>query len=186
MTLTYRTATPADAGAVARLHAASWRRTYGGMMDDAYLQNDAGGELSALWQDRLRDNVIPERHVLLAEDERGIAGFICVQADAHPSRGTLIDNLHVDATRHRSGIGRDLMRRAALWMHDVRPRDGVYLGVLEQNERARSFYETLGGTNAGPWDGEVHGSNTAPALVYVWKDPASLIAACGAASESAE
>ena len=98
---------------------------FGGMMDDDYLQSDVDADLRALWRDRLRHSIIPERHVIVAEDAGDIGGFICVQVDKHPTRGTLIDNLHVDAARHRSGIGRELMRRAALWMQGVRPRHGV-------------------------------------------------------------
>ena len=148
------------------------------MLADSFLDHDVLADLTALWTERLTDP-IAERYVLLAEAEHGPAGFICVQADKHPARGSLIDNLHVTANRQRSGIGRQLMHRGALWLRDVRPNDGVYLGVMEQNERARRFYASLGGQDDGMWDEETHGAATAPSRRIVWANPAVLNIGCG-------
>ena len=52
--LQFRLAGPADAGAVAKLHAESWRHHYRGAYSHAFLDGDVVADRLAVWTDRLR------------------------------------------------------------------------------------------------------------------------------------
>src|SRR5438270_8946534 len=132
MWVEYRLATTADAEAVARLHADSWRRTYRGLYGDEFLDGDLVGERLGVWRPRLAD---PPRNqfVCLAEADGGLAGFICGYADEDAEWGSLIDNLHVSIDFRRTGIASELMGRAADWFMANADTEAVYLWVLEQN-----------------------------------------------------
>src|SRR6185436_17727278 len=89
-----RTATLADAEAIASLHADSWRTTYRGAMRDAYLDGDVVTERRAVWQERLATPA-PNQHVLVAEQAGAVVGFACAYGGADAVWGTELDNLHV-------------------------------------------------------------------------------------------
>ncbi|MBI5268002.1 MAG: GNAT family N-acetyltransferase, partial [candidate division Zixibacteria bacterium] len=55
----FRIATPADAPAIAELHAASWRTAYRGVLSDTYLDGNIIDERTAVWHSRLTS---PEPH----------------------------------------------------------------------------------------------------------------------------
>ena len=72
----FRTAVPADAPAVAALHADSWRRFYRGAYTDEYLDGDVLTDRLAVWSARLAD---PDtRHVTI------VAEAADASAAAHP------------------------------------------------------------------------------------------------------
>jgi ribosomal protein S18 acetylase RimI-like enzyme len=156
----FRDATIADADTIAWLHTESWRRTYRGMMTDAFLD---GGALENRRQ-----------CVRIAEDASSLIGFVCVFAGQDPVWGSYIDNLHVAYAHHRSGVGRALMQQAGQWLSGVRPDEGVYLWVMEANAPARAFYERLGAANAGTIDLTDPGGGHAPNCRYTWSRPRLL------------
>lgn len=84
------------------------------------------------WQAALRD---PGATVLVAEDET-IAGVTCARRD-------WLDGLYVEPARWRSGVGGVLHDRA-LEAVSSRGFTQCHLWVLEDNERARRFYERRG------------------------------------------
>lgn len=141
--LTFRPAGPNDAEAIALLHADSWRRHYRGAYSDSYLAGDVVADRRAVWSSRLAAPT--PSATILAEDDSGLAGFVHVVFDNDEEWGSLVDNLHVVTDRHRSGIGRALMRRAGAAVGEHASSTAVYLWVLEQNVRAQAFYGALGG-----------------------------------------
>jgi GNAT superfamily N-acetyltransferase len=95
-----------------------------------------------VWSKRLAD---PDgTATILAEQDGELAGFVHVMFDLDPDWGSLIDNLHVDHSRKRSGIGRQLLGRAAQAVVDQADGDAMYLWVLEQNSAAQQFYLAAG------------------------------------------
>jgi ribosomal protein S18 acetylase RimI-like enzyme len=144
----YRAATLRDADAVAALHADSWRRNYRGAYADAYLDGDVLSDRQEVWTQRLGDRS-PNRRTIVAEGDGTIVGFVHVVLEADPVWGALIDNLHVTADRQRQGIGVGLMREAVRTVANSTPTTGLYLWVLEQNQVAQAFYESLGGRRVG-------------------------------------
>jgi ribosomal protein S18 acetylase RimI-like enzyme len=177
--LAIRLGGPADAEAIANLHADSWRRHYRGAYADAYLDGDIEAERLDVWTQRLssRDD---STSTLLAEDGASFVGFVHVVFDADPHWGSLVDNLHVAWRRKRRGAGTQLM--AAAGRSVLAHGGGLYLWVLEQNTAAQAFYDARGGRCTDrrlvpPPGGRPERLNGSPVgLRYVWTDPATLIA----------
>ena len=86
--LAIRRGGPADADAIAGLHADSWRRHYRGAYADAYLDGDVVSERLAVWSARL---AVDDRSTstLLAEDDGEFVGFVHVAFDDDPRWGSL-------------------------------------------------------------------------------------------------
>jgi ribosomal protein S18 acetylase RimI-like enzyme len=175
----FRLAGPADAAAVAELHADSWRRHYRDAYSDAFLDGDVLVDRLAVWTDRLREPD-PRRYTILAEDRR-LVGFANTAFDNDPTWGALLDNLHVAAGHQRRGIGSRLLAMTAEAV-SVRPeRGGLYLWVLEQNVGAQAFYQARGARRvdrrpATPPGGVPSRLAGSPAkLRYAWPDPTELL-----------
>jgi len=171
----FRDATIADAEAIAQLHTESWRRTYRGMMTDAFLDGGALENRRHVWHERLT-SAREDQYVRVAEDASTLIAFVCAFAGQDPVWGSYIDNLHVAYARHRGGVGRALMHQVGQWLCGVRPDVGVYLWVMEANAPARAFYERLGAANAGTIDLADPGGGQAPNCRYVWPRPHLLTA----------
>jgi GNAT superfamily N-acetyltransferase len=178
----FRLATAADADAIARLHADSWRRHYRGAYSDAFLDGDVLADRIETWRERLREPD-PRRCTILAECA-GIIGFGNTYVEQDEIWGALLDNLHVGAAHQRQGVGAMLIARIAkvVLERSAAERRGLYLWVLEQNGAARAFYEALGASPAGrervtPPGGVSGRLNGAPfKLRYAWEDAAVLSA----------
>jgi ribosomal protein S18 acetylase RimI-like enzyme len=175
----FRTATSADAPAVARLHAASWRRHYRGAYADSFLDGDVVNDRLAVWDERLRDQGGVAR-TDLAEHQGRLVGFVHTILGADSEWGALVDNLHVDISHQRHGIGRSLLARSAAFVAGSAERAGLYLWVLEQNVAAQRFYAAAGGEpvesapvpDVGGQPGRLNGS---PVRVrYAWSHAEEL------------
>ncbi|WP_435206516.1 GNAT family N-acetyltransferase [Micromonospora sp. bgisy143] len=132
-----------DASRIAALHADSWRRHYRGAYADIYLDGDLLSERTAVWSARLASP--SGTATIIAERGGRLAGFVHVVFDPDPRWGSLIDNLHVDHSAHRSGIGTELMAYAARAVLANAGSSALYLWVLQQNTRAQTFYRARGG-----------------------------------------
>jgi len=169
-----RIATAADAAAIAKLHAESWRSAYRGMLQDDYLDRKIFPERLALWEERFCTSAT-NQYVVVAEVEANVAGFACAYGDEDPVWGSFLDNLHVTPAYKRKGIGSALMRDVAQWSLGSWPDRGMYLWVLESNSPAIRFYERVGGRRAGeglwnPPDGGEYRK-----LRYAWDDLHELV-----------
>ena len=146
--VTIRRAGPSDANAMARVHLASWRNTYAGVLPDRYLatlsvtREAVGYELG------------------LIERRGGHAGFVAIADGSEAPGGGIvgfstgglsrragladgeIETLYVlDDFRDR-GIGRRLLRGMASHLTSLGARS-AFAWVLEANA-SRFFYERLG------------------------------------------
>jgi GNAT superfamily N-acetyltransferase len=170
-----RTATSADAVAVADLHADSWRRHYRGAYDDEFLDGDVFADRRAVWTERLaRIDPTVARTILIEGDGR-LLGFAHVMFDDDPTWGALVDNLHVTFDHKRGGIGTALMRESALAVLERSEPTGLYLWALEINTPARAFYRARGGEEVELEMSELEGGGAAMTVRYVWPDPAVLV-----------
>lgn len=177
-----RFASLADAPAIARIHAESWRRHYRGMYADRYLDGDLFSDRLAAWSEKLARDA-SRYFTLLAEDGDGPIGFAHVSLDGDPAHGALLDNLHVTHAAQGRGAGTRLMDRVAQLVKERRPGAQLFLWVLAGNEAARDFYIRRGGLladrqpSAAP-GGDPRNLHGSPERVRVkWHDPAVLIAA---------
>jgi ribosomal protein S18 acetylase RimI-like enzyme len=126
--LTIRTATPADARAIAEVHVASWRVGYRGLVPDEELTALSVEKRTEQWEELLGD----ERNTVLVADD--VAGFIAFEHDTRDIRA-----LYVDPERFRGGVGSALLNAA----HE-RMQGGSALWVLEGNDAAMAFYRRHG------------------------------------------
>jgi GNAT superfamily N-acetyltransferase len=175
----FRPAKPDDAGAVASLHADSWRRHYRGAYSDVFLDGDVWEDRLHVWTERFAAD-IASTATILAEDDGVLVGFVHVVFDEDPEWGSLVDNLHVVYGRKRAGIGTRLMAKAARSVIERGP-GGLYLWALGQNLDAQAFYAALSGRRAepalaGPPGGDPSRLIGQPAkLRYVWGDVSVLV-----------
>ncbi|HTJ67106.1 MAG TPA: GNAT family N-acetyltransferase [Actinospica sp.] len=132
-----------DAEQIASLHADSWRRFYRGAYSDSFLDGDVLSDRLAVWTARLAEP--SHSATVLVEDSTGLAAFVHVILDEDEQWGSLVDNLHVRHDRQRNGLGRVLLHRAAAAVADRAKQRGMYLWVLDQNDRAQRFYAAMGG-----------------------------------------
>jgi GNAT superfamily N-acetyltransferase len=175
----YRAAGAADAQAIARLHAASWRRNYRGAYSDAFLDGDVLADRMSTWSERLRQPD-PGRCTILAL-QGGLVGFSNTYLEHDLAWGALLDNLHVAARHKGHGIGSQLLSLTAAAILERQSRRGLYLWVLERNVDAQTFYRARGGQCVG------REPATAPAgiaerlvgspvrLRFAWSDAAALL-----------
>ncbi len=169
-----RAATPADAAAIAALHARSWRATYRGLYDDDYLDGPVTDERDRAWRERLGSPDAKRVTLVMQGEGSGLVGFVCGLMDHDPQWGTLIDNLHVAPDHKGSGLGRRLLHAFAdrlVMTSDTRP---VHLFVLARNAGALAFYARMRGlvvqdlTQTEP-DGRSH-----PVHRIAWPNAAAL------------
>lgn len=181
-----RSACPADADAIAALHADSWRRHYRGAYSDAFLDGDVVENRLAVWSERLSGDPHASR-TTIAECGREMVGFVHTVLEGDATWGALVENLHVIHAGKRRGIGTRLLASAAQSVLDSSPSRGtpargIYLWVLEQNADARAFYATRGAICAErdltpPPGGDLSQLNGRPVrLRYAWGDPSELLA----------
>jgi GNAT superfamily N-acetyltransferase len=177
--VTYRAGLPADARAIASLHADSWRRHYRGAYSDAFLDGDVAEERQLVWTDRMNEPG-DGRSTIVAESDGVVVGFCHAVFDHDPRWGTLVDNLHVTYRLKGGGIGTRLLARTAEVVVGRRPGTGLYLWVLEQNTTAQAFYEARGGVRvehgwSGTPEGDPRLNGTPGRFRYAWSDPAVLM-----------
>jgi GNAT superfamily N-acetyltransferase len=148
--VTIRREHPDDAEAVAALHVRAWQAGYAGIMPDevlARLNPAAWAQRRRQWRTADDDSVFT---TYVAEDDDRIVGFATVgpyrqgqdHEDLDPTYGEILA-MYVEPVRWRGGVGTALMATARATLaaaeHDV-----ARLWVLEQNARARRFYEREG------------------------------------------
>ncbi|KJS56932.1 GNAT family N-acetyltransferase [Streptomyces rubellomurinus] len=164
-----RSGGPADARAVAELHALSWRTAYRDFVPAAALGDGLAEERGELWELRLTaDYGGPEStpELLIAERDGEPVGFAYLVPE--PDGRVLLDNLHVRPGLTGGGIGRALLAAARAHLAERHPAAELYLEVLRANTRAIAFYEREGGVRAGEQDGVFPGGFVLPEYVYAW------------------
>lgn len=139
--VTIRPAGPGDAAAIARVHIASWRGAYAGIVPDEYLESLDQNQREASWSDALTTDASA---VWIAEGDKRTLGFAslgrCRDEDAEA--GDLeIYAIYLDPEAWGRGVARDLMRTM---LGDVPPSTPVSLWVLADAARAQHFYRRHG------------------------------------------
>lgn len=148
-----RPARPDDAPALAALHVAVWRQTYGHLAPpEAIARLDEALRLRQ-WTAALAD---PDRRTWVAEGGDGTGGeLLGLVGTGAPGEALFaargeIKHLYVAANARRTGLGARLLAagRAALEQAGF---SGAGLGVVRENTSARAFYAAAGGREAGAY-----------------------------------
>ena len=144
MKTTIRKIEQADIRAVATMHLASWLAAYDGIMPASGLAQLTVEEFESSWREELAHT---ERVNLLCETKRDVQGFVSFGPNQDRQTEGLrvgeIYSLYVHPIASGKGIGRRLCRTAL----DQLKSDGfeqVVLWVLQENTKARTFYEAAG------------------------------------------
>ena len=133
----------------------------------------AGRKSEALWRSRIT-HPASAAATWIAERGGEIVGFASCGEARHRLEGleAEIYALYVLQGAQRQGAGRELVRACA--RHFVRHgRFGFYLWVLKAN-RARMFYEALGGAEMGE-KSERLGLHSFSEVAYGWHELTSLV-----------
>jgi GNAT superfamily N-acetyltransferase len=174
--MTIRAARPADAPAVATLHANSWRSAYRGILRDEFLDGALDENRRALWDSRLSDGTADNQFILVDEEAGRIRGFACAFIDADPEWGTLLDNLHVVPELKGQGLGRRLISMIAAKVLQNASKPMLHLWAYEKNVGARRFYERLGGVATACEEEPALDGTRLNAVRYFWAQLSDLAA----------
>ncbi len=172
--ISFRAGTPKDAELIAELHIASWQTAYRGILSDMYLDDAIVEDRFGMWATRLASEAALSLYIQLAEEKSKLVGFVCAIPKKDPEKGTLIDNLHVHPSQQGQGLGRKLMQDAARWVVNREEAGSMYLWVYEANQKARGFYERIGGEAVEQKIEEQPDGRDAEIVCYLWREPAKL------------
>lgn len=150
--LAVRRATPADAAAIADVHIETWRVAYRHVFGGRAPAGIALADRERRWRAMLERDA-PRRHVLVVGPPGGAPdGFAAWgptrDPDEDPGATAELAAIYVRPALWGTGAGRLLMERG----RELARRDGFVratLWVVEDNPRARRFYEAAGWTPDG-------------------------------------
>jgi L-amino acid N-acyltransferase YncA len=142
MSTTIRLATLDDAREIASIHVESWKATYRGMLDDAFLDALTVDQRLGMWQ-RILDSAQSNVVVLVAERDGEVAGFASYGPESDAAESELLLELYTIYLRpalERQGIGSQLFRAVEQGMVRMGAQSAC-LCVHRDNGKARRFYE---------------------------------------------
>jgi GNAT superfamily N-acetyltransferase len=135
-----------DAPAIARAHVDAWRAAYRDILPGEYLAALSVERREAMWSTILSS---PGAVVLVAVDGEEIVGFASAAAsrdeDVDRTRVGEIGAIYLVERAWSRGLGARLFDAALVALRDAGFEE-VVLWVLEENMRARAFYERKGMT----------------------------------------
>lgn len=131
-----------DANSIAAIHVASWKQAYRGILPDRLLDSLDADERASLWSIWLNT---PGFQTFVADDDGELLGFTALcpaRPIAEPPENAIeITHLYVDARAQGQGVGARLLRKA---LATASESSSVLLWVLEENHKARIFYDHFG------------------------------------------
>jgi len=170
-----RLATQDDIPAISKLHIVGWHGAYGGMVDQSYLDGLRIEDKIKSWGEIFSKN---ETQTLIAEtDDNKAIGFVNFgklmtappgTSSIRPLYSSEILALYLLPVYFRQGIGTALMEKAVKELRGNKHRS-TCLWVLEKNERAKKFYESLGGQRIGKQMIEI-GPSRVKEICFGWRD----------------
>jgi ribosomal protein S18 acetylase RimI-like enzyme len=164
---------PADAEELARVHVRSWRESYRGMLPEAYLARMSEADFSRRFR-RALTFPGPNEATLAAATRDGLLGYV----QAGPSRAGVegeaeVATLYLLREAQGLGLGKRLLVGAARAMA-AQGACSLMLTVLQDNVRARGFYEHLGGAPDPPRPERGPGGTLLNEVAYRWPDISKL------------
>ena len=142
-----RRATDADAPAIAEV----WLRSFAGAYPFPHAHTD---DDVRRW---IRDEIVPHKEVWVAEDARGLVGFIALAPG-------WVEHLYLDPAAQGEGLGRALLELA-----QARDTTGqLQLYTFQVNDRARRFYARNGFVEVELGDGASN-EERQPDVRLVWR-----------------
>jgi ribosomal protein S18 acetylase RimI-like enzyme len=137
-----RPATAEDAEAVARVHLETWRVTYTDVFPREALEDFSAERVAR------RAEMHRRAPPIVAEVDGAIVGFVSVGPATDDDADGELYAIYVLPAHWGTGTGRALLEAGEARLRELGHRD-VVLWVLEDNPRARRFYEAAGWTHDG-------------------------------------
>jgi ribosomal protein S18 acetylase RimI-like enzyme len=132
-----------DSAAIARVHVATWRTAYRGLLPDDFLGSLDEAGYSERWRRTLSEG---SGRVYVAEDGADVVGFASggrERAGEDGYSGELYA-IYVMQEAQARGHGRRLVQAVVGGLREMKLKDMI-VWVLRDNRPARAFYERLGG-----------------------------------------
>ncbi len=138
-----RPAETGDAAAIARVHVATWRTTYRGLLPDDFLASLDEAGYEERWRRTLGE---ASDRVYVAEDRDGVVGFASGGRERAGETGFSGELYAIYVLREAQGRGHGhrLVQAVVAGLRELGLADMI-VWVLRDNSRARDFYERLGG-----------------------------------------
>ncbi len=132
-----------DAGPIAKVHVATWRTAYRGLLPDEFLASLTEANYEERWRRTMHDGT---SRVYVAEQDARVVGFASGGRERAGEVGYdgELYALYVLETAQRRGHGRRLVRAVVNGLREMGLVDMI-VWVLRDNPTARKFYERLGG-----------------------------------------
>ena len=148
-----RPAAPRDAAGIARVHVASWRETYAGLLPEEMLASLDVDARRDMWLSLLSGPSPSKTRAFVLEADGEVVGFGACDDQRSPEMDAAgydgeIGAIYILNVARGCGSGRRLMQRMASFLSE-RGKKGVSVWVLADNRKARHFYEHLGGQITG-------------------------------------
>jgi len=141
--LKIRSATLADAHAIAEIHVHSWQQTYRGIVPDVYLDSMTVATREVVWRETLLQS---HPKVIVAVDDAKVVGFCsfgrCRDEGAGSNDGE-IWALYLSPAQLGKGFGRELLSVACAQLSAQR-KTHISFWVIVGNNRATRFYKAAG------------------------------------------
>jgi ribosomal protein S18 acetylase RimI-like enzyme len=137
-----RPGTPEDAEAVARVHVETWQAAYAHVLPREGLER-LSGERTAR-----RAELHRRSPPIVAEADGEIVGFVSVGPGNDPDSDGELYAIYVHPDHWGAGFGRQLVQAGEERLRELGHSHAI-LWVLEDNPRARRFYELAGWTADG-------------------------------------
>ena len=134
-----RLAIPDDARAIAEVHVRSWRAAYRGVVADEFLDSLDVDRRAEMIEGVIRDE---SKGLLVAEQDGHVAGFSMLAASYDEGWGEVLA-IYASPDHWGVGVGYELMAASVEWLQEQGYQRAMLM-VLENNPRARTFYERQG------------------------------------------
>lgn len=134
-----RRAAVADAAAIADVHTRSWQAAYEQIFGQERLAGIDAAARRAAWERAIESG----ENVFFAEADGRVVGFASVGPSREPPGSGELYAIYVLADAWGTGAGSALMGAAVSALRDAGDAEAI-LWVLEDNPRARHFYEREG------------------------------------------
>jgi ribosomal protein S18 acetylase RimI-like enzyme len=169
-----RSATEADAAAIAAIHVASWRDAYADILAPDFLNSSIEADRFAVWLQRLQDRPASQLVDIAVDSTGRVVAFVCAYCDFDPRWGSLLDNLHVLPQLRGQGIGERLFRTVVGQLAAANSNSGLHLWVFEANVAGLRFYERLGGRVVGKDSSRIPAAGGKAVLLVHWPNIAHI------------
>ncbi|HYS98916.1 MAG TPA: GNAT family N-acetyltransferase [Candidatus Dormibacteraeota bacterium] len=139
-----RSAEVEDATAIARVHVATWRTAYHGLLPDDFLDSLSEDRYEERWRRTIADQ---GSGVYVAEDGHEVVAFASGGRERAGEDGFAgeLYAIYVMRESQGRGHGRALVRAVTTGLREM-GLTNMIVWVLRDNPAARRFYERLGGT----------------------------------------